>query len=74
MRVNGHTRVGSERERESCPRGSLNRLYGAFLPGFRWPVILLCPVLSLYLVHLRVLACVRAHLLAKVDSSEETYA
>ena len=36
-------------------------------------MILLCLVLSPYLVYLRVLACVRAHLLAKMDSSEEAY-
>ena len=65
------TQVGSERE--SCPRGSLNHLYGAFLPGFLWPIILLCLVLSLYLVYLRVLPCMRAYLLAKMDSSEEAY-
>ena len=28
---------------------------GAFLPGFLWPIILLCLVLSLYLVYFRVL-------------------
>ena len=42
------TQVGSERE--MIPRGSLNHLYGAFLPGFLWPIILLCLVLSPYLV------------------------
>ena len=65
------TRVGSEKE--SRPRGSLNHLYGAFLLGFLWPIILLCQILSSYLVYLRVLPCVRAHLLAKVDSSKEVY-
>ena len=64
-------RAGSERE--SRPRGCLNHFYGAFLPGFLWPVVLLCLVLSPYLVELRVLPCVRAHLLAKMDSSEEAY-
>ena len=61
------TRLGSERE--SRPRGSLNHLYGAFLPGFLWPITLLCLVLSPHLVYLSVLPCVRA----KVDSSEEAY-
>ena len=65
------TRVGSERE--SRPRDSLNHLYGAFLPCFLWLIILLFLVLSLYLVYLRVLPCVRAHLLAKMDSSKEAY-
>ena len=40
--------------RESCPCGSLNHFYAAFLPGFLQPIILLCPVLSPYLIFLRV--------------------
>ena len=63
----------ADSEKESCPRGSLNHLYEAFLPGFLWPIILHCLVLSPYLVYLRVLPCVRTHLLAKVDSSKEAY-
>ena len=62
-------RVDSERELR--PRGSLNHLYGAFLPGFLWPIILLCLVLSSYLVYLRVPLCVCVNLLAKKDSREE---
>ena len=58
--MNRHTWAGSERE--SCPRGSLNHFCGAFLLGFLWPIILLCLVLSLYLVYLRVLPSVHAHL------------
>ena len=46
------------RLRESHPCGSLNNSYGAFLPGFLWPVSLLCLVLSPYLVYLKVLPCV----------------
>ena len=46
---------------------------GAFLPGCLWPVILLCLVLSPYLVYLRILSCVCTHLSAKMDSSKETY-
>ena len=61
----------ADTERESRPRDSLNHLYGAFLPGFLWLIILLCLVLSPYLVYLRVLPCVRVHLLARMDSSEE---
>ena len=38
---------------------------GAFLPGFLWPIILLCLVLSLYLVYFRVLPSVRACLVAQ---------
>ena len=48
-----------------APRGSSHhfffclfcshRFYWAFLPRFLWPVVLLCLVLSLYLVYLRVL-------------------
>ena len=40
------------------PRGSLNPFYGAFLSGFRWPIIWLCLVLRPRLVYLRVLLCV----------------
>ena len=65
------TQVGSERELR--PHGGLNHLYGAFLPGFLWPIILLCLVLSPYLVSLRVLPCGPVHLSAKMDSSEEAY-
>ena len=65
-------RVGGLRERER-PGGSLNHFYGAFLPGFLWLIILICLVLNPCLVYLRVLPCVRAHLLAKMDSSEEAY-
>ena len=54
------TLAGSEKGQ--CPCGSLNHLYGALLPGFLWPVILLCLVLSPYLVYLRVLPCVRTSL------------
>ena len=36
--------------RESRPRGSLSHLYGAFLLGFLWPMILICLVQSPYLV------------------------
>ena len=63
----------ADSERESHPRGSLNHFYGASLLGFLWPIILLCLVLSLYLVYLRVLPCVHEHLLAKMDSSKEDY-
>ena len=49
-------------ERESSSHASLNHLYGAFLPGFLWPLILLCLALSPYLVYLRVLPCVRTSL------------
>ena len=36
------------RLRESHPPDSLNHLYGAFLLGFPWPIILLWVILSLY--------------------------
>ena len=58
---------------EVCPCGNVNHLYGAFLPGFLWPIILTCLLQSLYLVLLRILLCVHAHLSAKIDSSEEAY-
>ena len=45
-------------ERVSCPCGILNRFYGEFLPGFLWPVTLICLVLCLHVVYLRILPCV----------------
>ena len=61
-------------QRESCPHDCLNHLDGAFLPGLLWPIILPCLVLSQYLVFLRILPCVHAHLLSRMDSSKEAYA
>ena len=40
---------------ESHPPGCLIHFCGAFLLGFLWPVILICLVLSPYLVYLRIL-------------------
>ena len=57
-------------EEELCPRGSLNHFLGAFVLSFLWPIILLCLVLSQYLVNLRILPCVCTHLLVKADSTE----
>ena len=37
---------------------SLNHLYGAFLPGFLWPIILICLVHTPCLVYLRIFPCV----------------
>ena len=53
--------------------GSLNSFYGAFLPDHLWPIILICLVQGSYLVYLRILSCVRTHLLAKMTSTEEGY-
>ena len=64
-----HTRVDSDDT--TC--GSLNHLYGAFLPDFLWPTILICPVQSPYLVSLRILPRVYMHFLGKMDSTEEAY-
>ena len=52
---------------ELRPRGSLNYFGGVFLPGFLWPIVLICLVHSPYLVYLRVLLCVLMNLLAKMD-------
>ena len=62
------TQVGSGRQ-----SGGLNYFYGALLLGFLWPIILLCLVLSLCLVHLRTLPRVQTHLSAKMDSSQEAF-
>ena len=57
-----HGQTQGERGAESQPHGSLNYFYGTFLPGFLWPVILICLVHCLYLVYLRTLPCVHASL------------
>ena len=69
MSVDRHT--WTQRVAECMPQGGLNHFYAACLPGFLWPIILLCLVLNPYLVYDRVLPCVRAHALAKMNSSEE---
>ena len=51
-----------ERGAESQPNGSLNYFYGTFLPGFLWPVILICLVHCPYVVYLRILPRVCMHL------------
>ena len=58
-------------EAESCPCGGLNHFYGAFLPGFLWPIILICLVHSPYLVYLRILPGMHTHLLVKVDPTKK---
>ena len=64
------THTGGLREFRS--RCGLKDLFQTFLPGFLWPIILLCLVLSLYLVYLRS-SPVCAYLLAKMESSKEAY-
>ena len=49
-----HTQVGSE-SRRAVPLWQLELLYGAFLPGFLWPIILTCLGHSPYLAYLRIL-------------------
>ena len=71
VHVDRYTGRLRERFAELRPGGGLNHFYAACLPGFLWPIILLCLVLSLHLVCLRVLQRVRAHLLIKMDSSKE---
>ena len=67
MHVDRHK--GGFREGQSRPNGSLNYIYGAFLLGFLWPVILTFLVHSPYLMCLRILPCVLRHLLAKMNST-----
>lgn len=69
--MNRYTQANSEKELHS-PVG-LNHLCRAYFVGFLWSIILLCLVLSQYLVYLRVLPHVHVHLLAKKDSSKEAY-
>ena len=61
------------RLRRRVPHGSLNYLYGAFLLGFLWPIILICLVHSAPLAYIGVLPCVCMHLLAKMDFTEKAY-
>ena len=64
VHVNRHTRVSPERELH--PYRSVNHSYGAFLPGFLWPVILLCLArwiwINPYLVYRKVLPCMGTYL------------
>ena len=60
-----------ERVTESHPHGSLNYSDGIFLPGFLWPIILICLVHSPYLVYLSILPGVHTHLLVKVDPTKK---
>ena len=59
--------------RDSHPFSSLNHFTWGM--SFRFPlaIILLCLILSLYLVYVRVLPCVHVHLLAKIDSIKDVY-
>ena len=60
-------RHSGQAQRVSCALWSSESFIQGFLPDFLWPVILLYLVLSLYLVYLRVLPYVHAHLIAKTD-------
>ena len=55
---------------ELHPRGGLNHLYGALLPGFLWPVISLCLV-RVCIPFILGSSPVCVHLLAKMVSREE---
>ena len=60
-----HGWIQRETVAELCSHGSWNYFYGAFLPVFLWPIILIC------LVHLRIPPCVRMCLLAKMDFTKK---
>ena len=60
-------------QRDSCTLMVWNAYTEQYLPGFLWPIILLCLVLSPCLVYLIPPRCVCMHLLAKMDSSEKDY-
>ena len=60
---------GGFREEQSRPNGSLNYIYGAFLLGFLWPIILTFLIHSLYSMYLRILPRVLMPLLAKMNST-----
>ena len=42
INVDRHTGRLKGRVPELCPHGNLNYFYGVFLPGFLWPVIIIC--------------------------------
>ena len=67
VHVDRHTGRLRRRDPESRPSGSLNHLYEAFLLVFLWPIILISLGHSPYLVYLRILPIVCAHLLAKME-------
>ena len=56
---------------QSC--SLVNHFYGTFLPGFLWSVILICLVLSPYLVYLCILSRVYMHLLAEISFAKEDF-
>ena len=58
---------------ESRPRGGLDHLFGAFLPGLLCPVICFIWLCSIFGSSQGPRLCARMQLLAKVDSSEEAY-
>ena len=60
-------------ERQLCIRGGFSHFMGTVFPGFPFPVILICLVVSLHLLYLRNLPLMGTHLLAKMDSNEEAY-
>ena len=55
---------------QSC---SLVNFYGPFLSGFLWSGILICLVLSPYLVYLCILSRVHIHLLAEISFAKEDF-
>ena len=57
---------------EFHPHSCFNYFYGAFLPRFLWPNVLICLVHSPYLVYLRILPRVCMNLLAKMDFTQES--
>ena len=61
-------RHSGQAQRVSCALWSFESFIQGFLPDFLWPIILLCLVLSLYLVYL---PYVHAHLVAKIGVTEE---
>ena len=67
------SKVFIRKKKYSTCRQTQNHFNGAFPPGFLWPIILLCLVLSLYLVYFRILPSRRVPLSAKMDSREEAY-
>ena len=54
--VDRHTGRLRGRVPELCPHGSLNHLYGAFLPVFLWPNFLICLDHSPYLAYVMILS------------------
>ena len=71
-RVQLFVQAQRQAQRENHILMVVKSLIWAFLPNFLWSIILLCLVLSAYLVYLRMLPCAHAPF-SQDGSSQEVY-